>query len=173
MSEEAREKISNAKLGKLNPRYGVPAWNKGKKMSDDTKQKVRVARAKQVITLDHRLAISDGLKRAYVNGTRTDIKEKKKFWKGGILAENRRIRNSFEMRLWRESVFQRDNWTCQKCHVRGGKLEAHHIKPFAVFPELRFDLNNGITLCKSCHRKDESTGKRFDLVNVQSKVFML
>jgi 5-methylcytosine-specific restriction endonuclease McrA len=57
------------------------------------------------------------------------------------------------MKLWREAVFARDKWTCQDCgDKKGGNLEAHHIKSFAEFPELRFAIDNGITLCKDCHK---------------------
>jgi len=77
-------------------------------------------------------------------------------WKGGITSENEKIRKSIEFRLWRESVFVRDDWTCRNCLKRGGKLQAHHILPFAKFPELRFAINNGITLCKECHKKTNS-----------------
>jgi hypothetical protein len=59
---------------------------------------------------------------------------------------------------WRNSIFKRDNWTCQECKVKGGRLEAHHKKPFKKFPELRFELSNGITLCKECHKKTDSYG---------------
>src|SRR3990167_8202276 len=54
---------------------------------------------------------------------------------------------------WREKIFKRDDYTCQICHTRGKYLEAHHIKPWAYFAELRFDLSNGQTLCKECHNK--------------------
>ena len=63
----------------------------------------------------------------------------------------RLIRTSLEYNLWRQSVYERDDWTCQQCNVRGGMLHAHHIKPFARYPELRMAIDNGITYCKGCH----------------------
>ncbi len=80
-------------------------------------------------------------------------------WKGGITPINEKIRKSIEHRLWRESVFARDNWTCQRCYKRGVKLEAHHIKEFADYPEVRFAIDNGETLCKKCHNKTKK-GRR-------------
>jgi 5-methylcytosine-specific restriction endonuclease McrA len=77
-------------------------------------------------------------------------------WKGGISSENRNIRNSLDYRLWRTSIFERDNYTCQECGAYGGKLNAHHIKSFADFPEERFNMDNGITLCDDCHEKTEN-----------------
>ena len=74
-------------------------------------------------------------------------------WKGGITPENRKFRTNIEFRLWRESVFARDNWTCQKYGIKGGKLNPHHIKNFAQYPELRFAIDNGITLSVKAHRE--------------------
>ena len=74
-------------------------------------------------------------------------------WKGGITPINKRIRRSSQYKHWRQAVFSRDHWTCQHCNKRGGKLHADHIKPFAKYPVLRFDINNGQTLCIPCHKK--------------------
>jgi len=71
---------------------------------------------------------------------------------GGVSTKELLIRASGAYVTWRKAVFGRDNYTCQKCGQRGGILEAHHYKSFAQYPELRLELSNGITLCKSCHR---------------------
>ena len=72
---------------------------------------------------------------------------------GNKTPENKRIWRSAEMRQWRESVFSRDDWTCQKYKIKGGKLRPHHILNFAEYPELRFDVDNGITLSEKAHRE--------------------
>lgn len=59
---------------------------------------------------------------------------------------------------WRTKIFERDNYTCQECGQRGGKLNADHIKPYQAFPELRFEMSNGRTLCVECHKKTDSYG---------------
>lgn len=81
-------------------------------------------------------------------------------WKGGITKENAKIRMSLEMKIWRRSVFERDSYTCRMCGKRGGDKHAHHILPFALYPEKRFDIENGITLCKKCHKKTDSYLRR-------------
>lgn len=79
-------------------------------------------------------------------------------WKGDAVTENRRQRDSSKYKNWRVAVFTRDNYTCQHCGQRGGTLHADHIKPFCNFIESRFDVNNGRTLCVSCHKKTETYG---------------
>jgi len=81
------------------------------------------------------------------------VGEKNHNWKGGITPEVMRIRRSKEYKQWVNTVFQRDQYTCQACKKRGGDLHAHHIKRFADYPDLRFELSNGQTLCVPCHRK--------------------
>ncbi len=75
-------------------------------------------------------------------------------------AERRRQRCCPEYRDWRAAVFERDDYTCQVCGQRGGKLNADHIKRFADFPELRFEVSNGRTLCVECHRLTPTYGNR-------------
>lgn len=63
---------------------------------------------------------------------------------------NERARKSKRYFDWRIKVFERDNFTCQKC-LNKKELHPHHIKEFAKYPELRFDVENGLTLCERCH----------------------
>ena len=76
----------------------------------------------------------------------------------GLTPAPQRERQSAAGRAWRLAVFERDDWTCQICGARGAELNADHIKPFALFPELRFDVDNGRTLCVPCHRKTDTYG---------------
>jgi hypothetical protein len=73
-------------------------------------------------------------------------------WKGGITIKNTQLRNSYQYRDWRRSVYIRDNFTCVFCEITGGRLVAHHVKEFSLYPKLRFDISNGITLCVECHK---------------------
>ena len=68
-----------------------------------------------------------------------------------------------EYRLWREAVFERDDFTCVCCGQRGGNLNADHIKPYSTHPELRYAIDNGRTLCLECHKITPTFG--FNIVN--------
>lgn len=77
-------------------------------------------------------------------------------WKGGKTDPIQRIRGTAEYNKWRDDIYKRDEYTCQECGAKDKQLHAHHIKPFKQFPELRFDINNGQTLCASCHHRHEA-----------------
>lgn len=74
-------------------------------------------------------------------------------WKGGLTSFDQAIRHGRDYTEWRKMVYARDNWSCQECGIycRSGNIVAHHIKDFKNFPELRFDVDNGITYCRKCH----------------------
>lgn len=74
-------------------------------------------------------------------------------WKGGITSEQNVIRKSVKYRNWRTSVFERDNYKCQKCNQIGGDLNAHHIIPFGIDKNRVYDKANGLTLCHKCHNE--------------------
>jgi 5-methylcytosine-specific restriction endonuclease McrA len=61
-------------------------------------------------------------------------------------------------REWRTAIFQRDKYTCRRCKVKGGRLQAHHIKPYKDYPSLRYVLSNGLTLCVPCHKRTKTYG---------------
>ena len=69
---------------------------------------------------------------------------------------NQEIRESPQYWAWSNAVKRRDGW-CIFCHSTKS-LEAHHIYSFASFPDLRFDLTNGITLCQKCHKLTPNYG---------------
>ena len=65
---------------------------------------------------------------------------------------NAKKRLNYSYRQWRKKVLERDGYKCQKCGSTE-KLNVHHIKSFAEFPDEREKIENGITLCEKCHRK--------------------
>jgi hypothetical protein len=117
----------------------------GKKASEGTRQKMRASSTRHWF----------GKQRPDISGPRSNL------WRGGITEAHRYIRTSSAYVRWREAVFARDNYTCVECgDDRGGNLEADHIKPFAYFPELRFDVSNGRTLCRACHKETPTWGNK-------------
>ncbi len=74
-------------------------------------------------------------------------------WKPHITDEEREMRRDVaKQAAWREQVFARDCYTCQKCRDdRGGNLHAHHITPYSKDKSIAWELSNGVTLCKTCH----------------------
>ena len=84
-------------------------------------------------------------------------------WKGDNYPENKRLRGSSKYKNWRRLVFKRDNFSCVICGykskgVRPSDIHADHIKSWALYPEERFNLDNGRTLCVPCHKKTDTWG---------------
>jgi len=79
-------------------------------------------------------------------------------WDGG---KPREMRTELpEYNEWRKMVYRRDGWKCQICDYRGKLLVAHHIRTWKAFPKERFDIENGITLCRGCHCKLHTIHRR-------------
>jgi len=116
-------------LGKDNPMFG-------KRMSEESKELMRLAKFGRMGELANN-------------------------WQGGITSQNMILRTCAKYQIWRNLVFLRDNFTCQNkncefCENKmGGKLHAHHIKSFAKYPELRFEVSNGTTYCEDFHLKSK------------------
>lgn len=70
-------------------------------------------------------------------------------WQNGKSLENDR-HDSNEYKQWRKMVYERDQYKCVKYGSKN-KLNAHHIKSWKYYPDLRYNINNGITLCEKCH----------------------
>jgi len=147
--------MSIAKIGKTPWNKGVKMWegkehprgtlgkkgiNKGRTISEETRKKL--------------IHSHIGLKYPKVSG------KNHWNWQNGKTPKNEAVRKSAEYKNWRKAIFERDNYTCVHCNVRGGELHADHIKPFALYEELRFSLENGRTLCINCHRKTSTYGNK-------------
>lgn len=79
-------------------------------------------------------------------------------WKGGLTELVKGIRRSPEFCQWRKAVLERDNHTCQDCKSIK-QVDVHHLKSIIEYPELVFDINNGLTLCQDCHKRHTSWQK--------------
>lgn len=128
--------------------------NKGKILSKKTKRKISLSKKGHKMSLEARRNISNGHK---------GIKHPN--WKGGITDLNTFLRRSWEMKVWRETIFKRDKFTCQICNKGSNRLHADHIIPFSFLVRegvlLKdfsgvFDLDNGRTLCEGCHKKTDT-----------------
>ena len=127
LTEEQKNKISKTKLGKHFP-----------KMSESRKGILH--------TKEHNEKIRKSLLGKFSGPKHPN-------WKGGITSKNKLIRNSIEYKLWLKTCMERDSFTCQKYYIKGGKLVVHHVFNFSNFPELRFNIKNGITLSVKAHKE--------------------
>lgn len=147
LSETIRQKMSQRRKGRVPWNKGTTGlmptpWNKGIPATPKELERLRL-----------------------LAKTRNQSGENHWNWQGGITPENYKIRNSPEYKNWRDRVFIRDNYTCQKCSRKRRPsdrvvLHADHIKPFATHPELRLCVDNGRTLCRECHLNTDTWGGR-------------
>lgn len=162
-SEETKEKLRQASIKNGN----TPPNLKGIPLSKEHKEKIRDALIGRKFSDEwkaklYRTTFKKG-QSSWSKGKKLPERsgEKSPTWKGGITPINLKIRNSVEYKAWREAVFKRDNWACVWCGAKCGNgknviLNADHIKPFSLFPELRLEVSNGRTLCKPCHKKTDT-----------------
>ena len=73
-------------------------------------------------------------------------------WKGGAVSKRKLERNRFKVEM-QKLVFERDDYACQLCGIRGVYLQVDHIQSWAEYVELRFSMDNCRTLCMGCHYK--------------------
>lgn len=204
LSQETKKKISEKaklRIGDKNPFYKkthtedakrrMSIARKGKKLSDETRR--RMSESKKGIKIgfrkppskEARMKMSKAQKgRHHSLETRRKMSEssrgaKSSQWKGGLTPILERIRTSSKYKQWKQDCLIRNEFTCQKCWQMGGKLHAHHIKPFKeLIKEVKeylplmdlydaamiyvplWDVENGITLCKVCHKEEHKKRRK-------------
>jgi hypothetical protein len=141
-SEEAKKKISEAFLGHKHPR-----WKGGvEKFPTCLVCNVRLSSVKTVHCRKHAFELKRGANHPN--------------WKNGV---SKHVHNVSEPKYkeWRMSVFTRDGFKCKLCSTKNN-LQAHHILRWADYPEFRYDINNGITLCRAHHPRMRAEEKRLE-----------
>lgn len=172
MSTEQKLKISKSNKGKRRSiSFKIKCAERmiGRKRSDETKLKMSEALKGKKKSASHRLAISISKR-----GNKSSL------WRGGHSSLIKTARSIREYKNWRKKVFERDNYTCQICNNRGRKglhvdLEADHFPErfcdlFRILKiksindardcDKLWDIKNGRTLCKQCHRKTPTYGQK-------------
>jgi rubrerythrin len=167
-SEEHKEKIRLSNIGKNTgktrseeTKKRMGETHKGYKMSNELKEKLKLSRLGSHHSIKARQQISNTLLKKQV------------FTEFGTKL-NKAIRTSEQYKLWRNSIFEQNNYTCQKCGEKGCYIEAHHRIPLntliyinnidsldsALLCKDIWDINNGITYCEDCHASiDANRGK--------------
>jgi hypothetical protein len=198
-SKERQVKLYELKTAKFCS-YGCNAkfnftGKKRKPMSDATKQKIREHCLKNPRRYwlgkkrpESGKFLSDYMKKngpwnkgikGYTKGLKhTDYPRGDKHWswKGGVSRDTHSLKRP-EYREWRTAVFERDNWKCRIADINcDGQLQAHHILRWSEYPELRYVINNGITLCVAHHPRKRAEEKRlapkfFELVSVSKVIY--
>ncbi len=143
---------------------GRTPWNKGKKLSDEHKRKL--SESHKGMQNSPATQFKKGVA-PFNKGKSWDSRkgEKHHWWKGGISefsrTERMNLMGTIEYKNWRNAVFIKDDYTCRICKVKGGTLQADHINSWKDFPKLRFDVENGQTLCVKCHKLKHHLSSKF------------
>lgn len=170
-SEETKRSLKFINTGKGNPQFG-------KKLSEEHKKAIGIASAGNKYALGYRFTqeqkdafgeMRRGLKRTEETNTKMSVAQKvlrsSPGWVGRFSGEKhwnyisdrsklkkKQERNDSAYQDWRKSVRDRDGWLCKMANGDClGKVVAHHILPWRDFVELRYEINNGITLCRFHH----------------------
>ena len=120
-----------------------PHWKGGKHKCPDCQ-----------VVLGYRYAKHDGVVRCDSCSAKFYRGEKHHSWKPPELRKGNELaqaRNSIEYDEWRYAVYKRDKNLCKICGIRKDPMIAHHLDGFNIFPEKRFDVDNGVTLCDRHH----------------------
>jgi|ERR1035437_125276 hypothetical protein len=186
-TEETKRRISEkAKLKNfMKGRFGKSAPFYGKRHTEETRLKMSLSLKRSY--QNGRVKYWSGKKRPDISvaistkmtGIPLSENHKKKLseshlaekhwnWKGGI--SNREIHslNNPRYKKWRQDVFIRDNFTCKLANSNCKKgIQAHHILRWSEYSELRYDINNGITLCHAHHPRKKSEEKRLEKIFIK------
>ena len=123
-------------------------------------------------------ATPDSIKRAKVGCPKCSVALRSKNnhyrYNPNLTEEERNARDMFngEIKKWRTKIFERDDYTCVVCGIRGSSLNAHHILSWDTHIDERFSFDNGITLCESCHREFHKTFGYGNNNNLQLDLFL-
>lgn len=145
---------------------GMTPWNKGLTKDEDDRLKLageKISKSKSGVSVKHEGQFQKGFEphnkgiKGYQNngtfkkGHKGLVGEENPRWNGGP-KKIQEFRRTFEYKEWRKNVFEKDNYTCQLCGKRGGKLIAdHHPYPFALYPDKMYEVENGRSLCVKCN----------------------
>ena len=169
VSEERKSKISKANKGRKR------TVDICEKLSSILKEQYRKGKKSYFSSIEFKSSQSDRIKNLWKN-----FKYREYMSKVHRLDESKiicQLRNHYQYRQWRNNIFIRDDFTCHNCIKRGGYLEAHHLTKFSdIFYKgniksleegLKYsklwDMNNGITLCVSCHKETDNYGNRMTI----------
>lgn len=131
-------------------------YQRGRKLSEEHKKKIGIG---VKMSDKHKVGIS---KRPKIINSGCFVRgqfegEKHPFWRGGTSNDRKVAMGRKQYRDWRKAVLLRNENKCVWCGATTN-LEVDHKRPWALFPEDRYDVVNGRTLCHSCHQKTSNYG---------------